>query len=339
MNIDRILAAASAQPWAIMPEKLAEIRALLELRGSGVRLDAAEIEARIGRGRSAQSAEQSGGMIAVIPVIGVISQRMSMLTEISGGTSTDLVGLSIRQAVADPTIKSIILDVDSPGGSTYGVQELADEIHRARDRKPVVAQINSLAASAAYWIAANASEVVMTPGGDVGSIGVYGMHSDLSGAMEKAGIKKTFVSAGQFKTEGHPYAPLGDEARAYTQQRVNEAYASFVGAVARGRGTTSARVKAEFGQGRTVGAREALRLGMVDRIGTMQSTLQRMVNAASSSRQALARPSLTSCSAEEAAALDSLRRRRHAFLVRTADSSDALDDLRRRRHLHRLRTS
>ncbi len=252
-----------------------------------------------------------------------MSQRANMLDAISGpgGVSTERVSALLRQAVADPNVRAILLEVDSPGGSTYGVQELADEIHRARDRKPVVAQVNSLAASAAYWVASAASEVVMTPGGDVGSIGVYGMHSDLSAAMEKAGIRKTFVSAGEFKTEGHPYAPLTDEARAYAQRRVNEAYATFVGSVARGRGVASARVRAEFGQGRTVGAREAVRLGMVDRVGTMPETLRRMVATASSSspRQALA-PTSATLQADDLADRDAMRRRRHRHRLRALGS-------------------
>ncbi|KQT59981.1 hypothetical protein ASG52_19845 [Methylobacterium sp. Leaf456] len=315
MSIDRILAAAAAQPWALMPEKLAEIRAFLELRSEGVRFTAAEIEARVGPGRTGESGVTGPGAVAVIPIIGIMTQRANMLDAISGpgGTSTEMVGAQLRRAIANPDVKSILLEIDSPGGSTYGVQELADEVHRARDRKTVVAQVNSLAASAAYWVASAASEVVMTPGGDVGSIGVYGTHSDMSGAMEKAGIRKTFISAGKYKTEGHPFEPLTDEARDYAQRRVNEAYETFVGSVARGRGTTSAQVKAEFGQGRTVGAREAVRLGMVDRIGTMQDTFRRLSTAApvGSPSRALAPAGMLAADALAASGRDELRRRRH----------------------------
>ncbi|GJD64412.1 S49 family peptidase [Methylobacterium frigidaeris] len=275
-GIDHILAAAASQPWALMPEKLAEIQAFLALRADGARFSREEIQARIGPGRTGEPAASSG-VVAVIPIVGIISQRMNMLADISGpgGTSTDRVGAAFRRAMADPNVKAIVFDVDSPGGGCFGTQELADEIFAARGRKPIVAQVNSLAASAAYWIISSASEIVATPGGEVGSIGVYGSHSDMSAMMEKAGIRKTLVSAGEFKVEGNPLEPLGEEARAYMQKRVNEVYGDFVRAVARGRGVTPARVRAEYGKGRTMGAREAARLGMVDRVATMQETLRR----------------------------------------------------------------
>ncbi|MBK3398911.1 S49 family peptidase [Methylobacterium ajmalii] len=308
-GIDHILSAAASQPWALMPEKLAEIQAFLALRADGARFSREEIQARIGPGRTGEPAASSG-VVAVIPIVGIISQRMNMMADISGpgGTSTDRVGAAFRRAMADPNVKAIVFDVDSPGGSTYGTQELADEIFAARGRKPIVAQVNSLAASAAYWIISSASEIVATPGGDVGSIGVYGMHSDVSAAMEKAGIRKTFISAGEFKTEGNPFEPLGEEARAYAQKRVNETYGDFVRAVARGRGVTPARVRAEYGKGRAVGAREAARLGMVDRIATMQETLRRLGGGGP-----VAAPA--SPGGMDAASME-MRRRRHAQRVR-----------------------
>lgn len=319
MSIDRILAAAAGQPWALMPEKMAEIRAFLELRGDGVRFSAAEIEARIGPGRTGQSAQPATG-IAVLSVFGVLSQRANLMGDISsgGGTSTERVGASLRAAVADPNVRAIVLEVDSPGGGTHGIRELAEEVFRARGRKPIVAQVNSTAASAAYWVATAASEVVVTPGGQVGSIGVYGMHEDVSALLEKTGIRKTFISAGEYKTEGNSLGPLSDDARAYMQRQVNEVYGDFVGDVARGRGTTPSRVKAEFGKGRMVLAREAVRLGMADRIGTMQDTLRRLgaANATAMPGQSAASMDALSATADEER--DEFRRRRHAFRVRTA---------------------
>ncbi|MCJ2030921.1 S49 family peptidase [Methylobacterium sp. J-043] len=312
-GIDHILAAAASQPWAVMPEKLAEIRAFLALRADGVRFTPAEIEARIGAGRTGQPAAAPGA-VAVIPVIGFMSQRATMLGEISGGggTSTERVGAMFRRALADPNVKAIVLEVDSPGGGVFGVRELADEIRAARGRKPIVAQVNSLAASAAYWITTAASEVVVTPGAEVGSIGVYSVHDDLSGMLDKAGISKSYISAGEFKVEGNPLGPLTAEARDYRQKRVNETYTDFVSDVAKGRGTTPARVRAEFGKGRTVGAREAVRLGMADRVATMQDTLRRLGGG-----QAAAAPARSSGYEDEAQARDDFRRRRHAFRTRT----------------------
>jgi signal peptide peptidase SppA len=105
----------------------------------------------------------------------------------------------------------------------------------ARGSKPIVAQVNSLAASAAYYIASAADEIVVTPSGEVGSIGVYCMHQDWSKALEQEGIAVQLISAGKFKTEGNPYEPLSADARDAMQARVDEYYDAFVRDVAAGR--------------------------------------------------------------------------------------------------------
>lgn len=270
-RIERVRRAAAATPWAIMPEKLEEIAALLEIRSEG-QLSAEEIRARIGDPERRQSMKAGG--VAVLPLYGVVSQRMDMMTEMSGGTSTEKFGARFDQAMNDPDIGAIVIDVDSPGGSVPGVEELAAKIHAARGKgKRVIALANSLAASAAYWIASAADEFVVTPSGMVGSIGVYTIHEDYSEALEKAGIKTTVIRAGKFKAEGNPYEPMSDEALAAAQEQVAEIYDRFVGNVAKHRGVTVAKVEAGFGQGRVMSAQKALAAGMVDRIATMEDVL------------------------------------------------------------------
>jgi signal peptide peptidase SppA len=129
---------------------------------------------------------------------------------------------AFRQALADPSIGGIVISVDSPGGSVYGVPELVAEIYRARGQKPVVAVADSMAASAAYWIACQAEQVYVTPGGEVGSIGVLTAHADMSQALANEGVSVSVISAGRYKAEASPYAPLTDEARAAIQARVDE---------------------------------------------------------------------------------------------------------------------
>ena len=85
---------------------------------------------------------------------------------------TEAFGAAFDRAAADSSIGAIVLNIDSPGGSVYGVEELADKIYKARGTKPVYAVANSLAASAAYWIGSAASQLYVTPSGEVGSIGV-----------------------------------------------------------------------------------------------------------------------------------------------------------------------
>src|SRR4029453_14892345 len=117
------------------------------------------------------------------------------------------------ELMKDPAVKGVVLDVDSPGGSVYGVRELADEIRAARGQKPVEAVANAFMASAAYYIGSAAEKVWVTPSGSAGSIGVYDAHVDLSKFTETMGEKWTFVSYGDNKLLGNPFEPLSEEAQ------------------------------------------------------------------------------------------------------------------------------
>jgi signal peptide peptidase SppA len=262
--------------WAILPAKLAAIIEVVELRADGVEFGAEEIEQRIGAARGGPQARTAGGAVAVLPLYGTIVQRAGMMTDYSGGTSTELFAQQFRAVMADNTIGAVVIEVDSPGGSVDGVPELADEVYRSRGDKPIVASVNSMSASAAYWITSSCDEVCVTPSGEVGSIGVFAMHQDVSRAYDSLGVTHTFVSAGKYKTEGNPYEPLSDEARGAIQARVDDYYGMFVRAVARGRGVTPDDVRGGFGQGRVVGAREAVQMGMADRVETLPDTLARL---------------------------------------------------------------
>lgn len=261
-------------PWAITPDKLATLMQVLRFHAQGGRLSAEEIQERIGA--AARPAERMVQRVLVLPLYGTIAQRGDLMAESSGGTSIERFTARFREAVADPGIGAIVLDVDSPGGAVSGVEELSSEIHRARGSKPIVAVANSLAASAAYWIATAADELAVTPSGEVGSIGVFAAHEDWSKALEAEGVTVSLISAGKFKTEANPYQPLSEEARAHVQGRVDEYYGLFTNAVARNRKVPVGQVREGFGEGRVVGAREALALGMVDSIETLDDVLARV---------------------------------------------------------------
>ena len=166
-----------------------------------------------------------------------------------------------------------MFDVDSPGGSVAGITELASEIYNSRGKKPTTAVVNSMACSAAYWLASAAKEVVCTPSGQAGSIGVYMIHQDVSEAYAKEGVKNTIIKAGKYKTEGNPYEPLSDEARAALLSNVEDYYGMFVRGVAQNRGTTQAAVRDGYGQGRSLLATDAVKQNLVDRVGTMDDVL------------------------------------------------------------------
>lgn len=192
------------------------------------------------------------------------------------GATTDEITAEFRSALSDESVRAIVLDIDSPGGSAFGITELAAEIRAGRGQKPIVAVANSMAASAAYWLGSAADEFYTTPGGVVGSIGVFTTHMDLSGAAEREGIKPTIISAGKYKTEGHEFAPLDDEARAAAQHFVDSYYDQFVKDVARNRGATEAAVRNGYGEGRALPAKDAVKAGLVDGVRTFDQVLARI---------------------------------------------------------------
>ena len=283
MKNQLLVAEFLATPWALMPERLSALATVISRWTQGAPAsDAAMFQVQTDRvlrdTRRQTSAAISGGGIAVIPIYGVITQRGNMVDDVSGPgmVSTQIVTQMLRQAVADDAVSQILLDIDSPGGSVYGVSELGDAILSARAQKPVVAIANSLAASAAYWIGSQASEFYVTSGGEVGSIGVWQAHQDYSKAMDEAGVKTTLISAGKFKVEGNPYAPLDEEAQGFMQSRVDDYYASFTKAVAKGRGVPITQVRDGMGQGRVLGADAALAQNMVDGIASFDQVLSKM---------------------------------------------------------------
>ena len=283
MNHQLLVAEYLATPWALMPERLSAVTAVIA-RWSGDARASDEVMHSVAADRNARDARRqssvsnSGGGIAVLPLYGIVTQRGNMVDDVSGpGTaSTQQFSNILRAALQDETVSQILIDIDSPGGSVYGVAELADEIVSARAQKPVVAIANSLAASAAYWIGCSASQFYVTPGGEVGSIGVWQAHQDYSKAMDEAGVKTTLISAGKFKVEGNPYAPLDEEAQGFMQSRVDDYYAAFTKAVAKGRGVPISQVRDGMGQGRVLGADAALASSMVDGIATFEDVVKKM---------------------------------------------------------------
>lgn len=286
MSYAHIVRAILGTHWAIHEDWMRSIVDVVARRVSGNKLSNDEITAAIENptthaaldGRRVRSVAQQEGDVIVLPLYGVISNRAYMVQDVSGprGASAEQFSRTFNQALNNPDIKAIVIDVNSPGGTVGGIEELSSEIFSARGQKPIIAQVNSFAASAAYWIATAADEIVVNPTGEVGSIGVWSMHEDWSKNMEMEGIKPTLISAGKFKVEGNPFGPLEAEALAAIQSDVDAYYDMFVNAVARNRGVEASAVKKGFGEGRMVRASEAVKEGMADRIGTMNDTLTRL---------------------------------------------------------------
>lgn len=263
-------------PWAILESKLQDITEIVAMRAAGRPFTEEEIEARIGAGPARKQAYMTDGQVAVIPIYGVITPRADLMSQMSGGTSIQGLQNAVRAAVADPKVTGILFEIDSPGGAVEMLTEMSAEIRAARKQKPVLAVANTMAGSAAYWLGSQASSFSVTPSGSVGSVGVIAMHDDISALQEKMGIKTTVITAGKYKGEFSSVAPLSDEARARAQESVDKAYAMFVQDVARGRGAPVETVRADYGQGRMMLAKDALAAGMVDQIETYDQALARL---------------------------------------------------------------
>ncbi len=262
--------------WAILPSALAAIlEAVREIGPSPTQERIAEVKGLIQAvtpRRPRQSTRPSKG-VGVVAVHGLLTHRAGLLFGLFSGSSTLRISREVRELADDASIKTIVLDIDSEGGTTEGATELWAEIYRARQKKHVIAVANAMAASGAYWIGSAATEFVATPSGSAGSIGVFHVHADESRALDKAGIKMTLTKAGKHKAEGNPFEPLSRDAKAHIQARVDEAYSMFVWDVAKGRGVKVSDVRNGFGEGRMLGAEGALKLGIVDRIASLEEAI------------------------------------------------------------------
>jgi signal peptide peptidase SppA len=308
------LSKAALEPWAILQGNLVVIEEIVTRYFSGEKLSPEEVQMRIhgakrptermitrvdgvtvalSRPTALQGDEASAAMpgqtpmrgplpsetpepmcVAVLPLFGTIFPRANLFTDISGATSTEMFGKRFNELCCDPSVGAIVIDVDSPGGQVPGVAELSAKIFEARGCKPIVAVANYLMASAAYWIGTAADRVVVSPSAQVGSIGVFAMHEDISMAMEMEGVKVSLISDGKYKTEGNPYEPLSQGARDAIQASVSLVYERFIGAVANNRGVDAATVRSGFGEGRCVSADEAVAMGMADEVGTLEDVIE-----------------------------------------------------------------
>jgi len=207
--------------------------------------------------------------VAHIPIAGPIMRSVGWVFDWLGieAASTEDLRVAVTQAVENDSVTSIVLDIDSPGGTIDGLQDLADDIRAARDLKPVSAHTPNMMASAAYWLGSQTSHISASSTASVGSIGVYTVVDDYSAMYEGAGIKTHVVSSHELKGAGVVGAPVTEEQLAEVQRNIDTYAALFVEAVAKGRGTSTAAVE-KVATGQVWIGQEALDIGLVDSIGT-----------------------------------------------------------------------
>jgi signal peptide peptidase SppA len=214
---------------------------------------------------------------AVIPVSGALMKSVPWYYKVYGIAATAYpdIEADLAAALADPKVSAIRLEVDSPGGSSMGLKRVADAVYGARGKgKPIYARVDDLAASAAYWLASQASEISAGPMANVGSIGAYITVVDIARAAKNAGIEVDVISSGSLKGAGMPGTSLSPEQRADLEKYVGDIKAQFVRDVARGRGAVESKMDS-LATGATWLSEEALKLGLVDRIESPQQMTAR----------------------------------------------------------------
>lgn len=265
-------------PWAIQPSKLLEIQGIYATHLRGEKIDIKGVEAALGRplNNQPQGYSVTDG-VAVLPINGVISKRMNLMAQISGGTSSELVGRDLKAAMMDPAVKAIILQIDSPGGTVDGTETLANLVREAKQCKPTVALADGMMASAAYWIGSAASEIYMTDNlTNVGSIGVVATHTDISGAQAAQGVKTTEITAGKYKRAASQYGPLTETGKQTIQDQVDYLYSVFVQTVAENRGVSPDTVLQDMADGRVFIGQQAIDAGLVDGVSTLDALIAKL---------------------------------------------------------------
>lgn len=264
---NRAIAAILGETWAMRPEALENMLAIAarehEFAGN---LEA--LEQKLGRPLMNTERATVRDGVAVIPVMGPLFRYANLMTDLSGATSYATLATDLRAAVDNPEVLSIVLQIDSPGGSVNGCNEFAKQVRDVRGVKPIVAYVGGQAASAAYWIATATDKIVADESALVGSVGaMFNLKKD----EERPGSKTyTFISAQSPLKNAGPDTPEGSR----ELQRLADATAQvFVDAVAANRGVSTEEVLEKYGQGTVFTGAEALDRGMIDEIGTFESVI------------------------------------------------------------------
>lgn len=266
----RVLSRIKSEPWAITREAMDSILEIAARENESPQA----VAAKLGRPlENTYDVEYRDG-VAILSVTGPMFRYANMFTMLSGATSYDMLARDFARAVDDPRVESILLNIDSPGGEANGVSEFADQIFAARGAKPVVAYVGGAGASAAYWLASAADEIVIDDTAMLGSIGVVLGVEDTRARDEKAGVKRMeIVSANA------PYKrvdPATDDGRSRLQARVDALSDVFLAKVARNRGVDADTVAKEFGQGDVFVGQAAVNAGLADRIGSYEGVISEL---------------------------------------------------------------
>jgi len=277
---------ACAQHWLILPEALEKILAIASRDFDAPALMAARDEWLKREALATQSGkrldgtrtvERRAGNVAVIPVMGPIMRYSNLMTDISGATSLQTFAKDFTAAMQDPTISAIVNNFDTPGGDARGIHEAGEMIADAvaRNTKPILSYVGGTSASAGYWLSAASGKgsITVDPTAVLGSIGVVSTVQDTSERDAKNGTR-TYEIVSSNAPNKRPDVST-DAGRAQFQAVVDDLENTFTNSVAKYRGTTQAKVISDFGRGGVLVGHAAVKAGMADQIGSLESTIAR----------------------------------------------------------------
>ncbi len=291
-----VLSLLTATRWAMRRENLEQLLAVAERDssawlarapeasiGDGVQVDDDKLRQRralfsapaVEHPKSARLGVRDG--VAIVPIVGPLCRYASWFQDVCGMTSYQLAAMDFRIAVEDPSIRAIVLHLDTPGGEVNGCAELAQLIYAARGTKPIVAMVSDGAASAGYWIAAAADEIVVSPAAYVGSIGVWWEIVDASAREEAEGIRRFRIVSSQ--SPNKVPNPDDEAGRQVLQAEADQFAGAFLEAVATFRGTTAEQLIAAGNGGAVFVGRHAVECGLADRVATTEDVLAELAGA------------------------------------------------------------
>jgi ClpP class serine protease len=259
MSHQRILEYLFSNHWAILPEVLQTILSIAQ----GENESPEAVAERLGRPLQNTRTVTHRDGVAVLPVGGPIFRYANVLTEISGATSVEVLATDFRAALDNPDIRGIVLEIDSPGGQIAGISEFADMVDAAD--KPVHAYISDLGASAGYWIASAAEQVIIRDTAAAGSVGVVETLR-----RDKKDDRIQIVSS---QSPRKRVDPETEDGRAVLQAVVDDIADVFIGRVAAYRRVSAEHVLEHFGQGGLLVGKNAVRAGLADGLGSLESII------------------------------------------------------------------
>lgn len=214
--------------------------------------------------------------VGIVTLTGSLINRGAWVGSYSGETSYEGFKHQMTRAARDSRVKSIIIDVESPGGEAVGMVEASEVVRRIAAEKPVHAVVNGMAASAGYGLIAGASRITTTPTGLAGSIGVAMLHLDQSRMLEENGVVPTLIFAGDHKVDANPVEPLSESVRADLQAEVNRFYELFLSTVSAGRGRRTPVSAARETQARTYIGQDAVAARLADDVGSFEDVFSEL---------------------------------------------------------------